>query len=482
MKKYEYHQPQTLAEAHGIMARLKGRAKYIAGGTDLMIRVKHRIIEPEALISLRGVEELRGFEYKGSLRFGSMTLFRELERNALIAERFQALAGAVSVLANPQVRNVATVGGNLCNAAPSADCAPPLMVMDAILTLEGTGGVRQAPVADFFTGPGKSCLEPDEILSFITIPEMEPHTGMAFFKIGRVSQDIAVVNAAALVVMEGKTCRKARIAVGAVAPTPLRIARAEEFLEGKKLTSETLEEMAGIVESEVRPITDVRSTETYRRTVSGVLVKRAVTQALKNLGSQGNGSEAKSGSVVSTVGHGSTQDRVAGLELLDACAIGTPLRKDVHFILNGHHVFGEVKSHQILLDVLRDTFGFKGAKLGCGQGECGACTVLVDGNPVDSCLYPAFEVSGKTVTTIEGLMGEGNKMHPLQEAFIQHGGIQCGFCTPGMILSSKALLDENPNPDEAAIRRGISGNLCRCTGYVQIVESIRQAALKEGRR
>ena len=479
MKKYEYYQPRTLSEAHGMMERLKGNARYIAGGTDLMIRLKQKIVESEALISLRDIEELRGLEYNGSLRIGSMTLFRDLERNTLITDNFQALAGAVSVLANPQVRNVATVGGNLCNAAPSAECAPPLLVMDAVLTLEGPGGVRQAPVADFFTGPGKSSMEPAEILSFITVPEMEPHTGTAFFKIGRVSQDIAIVNAAVLVVMDGETCRKARVAVGAVAPTPLRLFKTEEFLEGKKLIPEILEEMAAMVEEEVRPITDIRSTEAYRRTVSGVLVKRAVAQAVKNLNSGGSVSGPKGRTVVSKTGNGAAQGRVVDAGLSDACAIGTPLRKEIHFVLNGHHVFGEVKSHQVLLDVLRDTFGFKGAKQGCGQGECGACTVLVDGNPVDSCLYPAFEAAGKTVITIEGLMGEGNKMHPLQEAFIQHGGVQCGFCTPGMILSSKALLDENPNPDEEAIRRGISGNLCRCTGYVQIVESIKEAVLKK---
>ena len=479
MKKYEYYQPRTLSEAHGMMERLKGNARYIAGGTDLMIRLKQKIVEPEALISLRDIEELRGLEYNGSLRIGSMTLFRDLERNTLIKDNFQALAGAVSVLANPQVRNVATVGGNLCNAAPSAECAPPLLVMDAVLTLEGPGGIRQAPVADFFMGPGKSSMEPAEILSFITVPEMEPHTGTAFFKIGRVSQDIAIVNAAVLVVMDGETCRKARVAVGAVAPTPLRLFKTEEFLEGKKLIPEILEEMAAMVEEEVRPITDIRSTEAYRRTVSGVLVKRAVAQAVKNLNSGGSVSGPKGRTVVSKTGNGAAQGRVVDAGLSDACAIGTPLRKEIHFVLNGHHVFGEVKSHQVLLDVLRDTFGFKGAKQGCGQGECGACTVLVNGNPVDSCLYPAFEVAGKTVITIEGLMGEGNKMHPLQEAFIQHGGVQCGFCTPGMILSSKALLDENPNPDEEAIRRGISGNLCRCTGYVQIVESIKEAVLKK---
>jgi len=152
------------------------------------------------------------------------------------------------------------------------------------------------------------------------------------------------------------------------------------------------------------------------------------------------------------------------------------MKKIIDFTLNGRKVSAEVESHKMLLQVLRDTFQLTGTKDGCGQGECGACTVLVDGKSINSCLYPAFEVDGKSVTTIEGLVGEGNKLHPIQEAFVENGGIQCGFCTPGMIMSAKALLDENPDPTDEELKKGISGNLCRCTGYVQIVDSIRKAA------
>jgi len=151
------------------------------------------------------------------------------------------------------------------------------------------------------------------------------------------------------------------------------------------------------------------------------------------------------------------------------------MKKVINFTLNGYEVSAEVESHKMLLQVIRDEFQLTGTKEACGEGECGACTVLVDGISVDSCLYPAFEIDGKSVTTIEGLLEEGNKLHPIQEAFVENGGVQCGFCTPGMIMSAKALLDEIPNPSREEIKRGISGNLCRCTGYVQIVESIRAA-------
>lgn len=147
----------------------------------------------------------------------------------------------------------------------------------------------------------------------------------------------------------------------------------------------------------------------------------------------------------------------------------------VSFTLNGKIQELDVEPHELLLDVIRDRLGLTGAKRSCDVQVCGACTLLVDGRPVSACTTLAFEVRGKSVTTIEGL-AENGKLHPLQQAFIEHGGFQCGFCTPGMILASKALLDENPRPTEEELKHFMHGNICRCTGYKKIIESIMAAA------
>jgi carbon-monoxide dehydrogenase small subunit len=152
------------------------------------------------------------------------------------------------------------------------------------------------------------------------------------------------------------------------------------------------------------------------------------------------------------------------------------MKRTVSFILNGEPVRVEIEPYLFLLQLLRDGFGLTGAKEGCGMGDCGACTVLVDGKAINSCIFPAVEVEGRKITTIEGLADEQGNLHPLQKAFVENGAIQCGYCTPGMVLSAKALLDENPNPTEEEIQRGIAGNLCRCTGYLSIVRAIKAAS------
>lgn len=149
----------------------------------------------------------------------------------------------------------------------------------------------------------------------------------------------------------------------------------------------------------------------------------------------------------------------------------------LHFTLNGRPTEVEVEPYELLAEVLRERLGLIGTKIGCGEGECGACTVLVDGTSVLSCIYPAAKVQGRTVTTIEGL-SPGEALHPVQEAFIEHFAAQCGYCTPGFVMSTVALLREKPRPDREEILEGLSGNLCRCTGYYQIVEAVKKAVEK----
>jgi aerobic carbon-monoxide dehydrogenase small subunit len=149
------------------------------------------------------------------------------------------------------------------------------------------------------------------------------------------------------------------------------------------------------------------------------------------------------------------------------------MSKQITFTLNGNDLTVNIKEHLTLLELLRENLGLKGTKEGCGSGECGACTVIVNGQAVNACLFLAVEAHGKKITTIEGLAWPDGTLHPIQKSFVENGGIQCGFCSPGMLMSAKALLDENPNPTDEEIKHGLAGNICRCTGYVQILDSVK---------
>lgn len=155
------------------------------------------------------------------------------------------------------------------------------------------------------------------------------------------------------------------------------------------------------------------------------------------------------------------------------------MKEMITFMLNGEEIRVEVEPHWNLLQVLRDELGLLGTKEGCGVGECGACTVIVNGETINACILPVFEAEGKDITTIEGLADEEGRLDPLQQAFVEHGAVQCGFCTPGMILSAKALINNTPDPTDEDIKTAISGNLCRCTGYVQIIEAIKSVSERE---
>jgi len=279
VKGFDYFQPQSLEEALGLKKKIPG-SRFIAGGTDLMVQIRSRELKPSALISLRSIPDLSSIEINGSIRIGAMTTVTDLLYNPDLEHQAKLLVDAARRLGSPQIRNVATVGGNLCNCSPCADLALPLLVLEAKARIESVSGTQDIPLQKFFEGPGKSCLSPDQILTGIFIKPVSSNTKSVFLKKGRVKMDLAVASVALLLEMEGETCRKARVAAGSVAPVPLRLQKVEVLLEGKVLSPELADQAQRMAFESVAPISDVRSTEEYRRQIVGVYVKRGMAQIL----------------------------------------------------------------------------------------------------------------------------------------------------------------------------------------------------------
>ena len=281
--RFDHYQPRDLRDAISFMAKEGTQAQALAGGTDLIPRIKDRLVSLRYVVNIKDLTELQGMGMqKGGWRIGALTTIRTLETSPVIRQQYLPLAQAAAVLGSVQVRNIATVGGNLCHAVPSAETAPPLLALNAQATIIGHHGQRSLPLENFFLGPRRTVLQPGELLSDIVLPPQPERWGGVYLKLEhRQAMDLAIVGVAAFVALDAADrCEDCRIALGAVAPTPVRAKRAEEILRGEKITPAALAKAAEIGIGECQPIDDLRASRSYRCEMVKVLTQRALTEAL----------------------------------------------------------------------------------------------------------------------------------------------------------------------------------------------------------
>src|SRR6266849_40676 len=399
---FDYHAPATLSEAVALLTRYGEGAKVLSGGQSLLPLLKLRLGHAEHVVDIGRIPGLEYIKEEGGvLRIGGRTREAALEQSDLIRERYPILHDTVRVIADPLVRNLATVGGNLAHGDPGNDHPATMLALGAQVVAVGPSGERVIPIDKFFLGLFTTALQPDEILTEIRVPSPPPRTGGAYVKLERKVGDYATAAAAAQVTLGANgVFDHVGLALTNVGPTPVRSQDAEDALIGKRPTDAVIAEAARRAADASSPTPDRRGSVEYKRDMALVLAH-----------------------------------------------------------------------------LLRESFRLTGTHIGCDTTHCGACTVLLDGQPVKSCTVLAVQADGREVSTVEGLERDG-KLHPVQEGFWEKHGLQCGYCTPGMLMTGCALLARTKEPSEQDIREAISGNLCRCTGYVNIVQAIQYAAAK----
>jgi carbon-monoxide dehydrogenase medium subunit len=464
-----YITPRSLKGAVDLLGRYQGHARIVAGATDLILELERGVRrEVDTLIDITRIPglDLISLDEQGWVHLGPLVTHNHVAGSALIVERAYALARACWEVGAPQIRNRGTLAGNLITASPANDSITPLMALGAQVTLRSAAGQRVVPLEEFYSGVRKTALRADEVLTDIAFPVPAQQSRSAFIKFAlRRAQAVSVVNVAVVLRLSAEKVQHAAITLGAVAPTIIHAAEAEAFLEGKRLTARAMARAAELAADASQPIDDVRGSATFRRE----MVRVCTLRCLRSIAS---GREREGFPERPVMLWGAREPRVAtpagrGFE--------HEARTPIETTINGvKHVFttGQGKT---LLRLLREEAGLIGTKEGCAEGECGACTVFLDGMAVMACMVPAPRAHGAEVVTIEGL-AQGGLLHPVQQAFIDEGAVQCGYCTPGFILSGAKLLEERPQPTRWEVQQALTGNLCRCTGYYSIVAAIERAA------
>lgn len=287
LPEFEMFFPRTVEEACSLLCKYGEDAQLVAGGTDLFVKMKQRRLVPRILINIKKIPALNQIHYDAGegLRIGALTTVQSIQDSDVIKKKFRVLSQAAGVLGTPQIRNLGTLGGNLANASPSAEFAPPLLTLQALVRCVGPERERLVPMNEFFIAPGKSALRQGEWITEVRVPNPVTHAQAIYLKHSLRTMDVSMAGAAAFVHLDGGVCREVRIALGAVAPTPIRAGMAEAALTGKKLSGdsndrELLEEIGRIASDESHPIDDLRGFASYRRKVVGMLVRQGLEQVI----------------------------------------------------------------------------------------------------------------------------------------------------------------------------------------------------------
>jgi xanthine dehydrogenase iron-sulfur cluster and FAD-binding subunit A len=465
-----YLQPTSLDETLHVLHEHAGRARIVAGGTDVLVELQRGVRPTTTLIDitkLRDLKYVRSFD--GQIQLGALATHNDIVASTECVEHALPLAQACWEVGAPQIRTRATVAGNLITASPANDTITPLMALAAEVVLLSVEGERVVPLRDFYPGFRRTAIKPNELLREIRVPALQANQRGLFLKLGlRRAQAISVIDVAFVLTFDGDAptgqVSDAQITLGCLAPTIVHAETAEAFLSGQRLTPDVCQEAGQFACEDVKPIDDVRGSASYRRATLAALLAHGLQRIAD--GKEADGWPKRP--VLLETQEPGTKNQERGTDS------SVPFQGIIKTTINGQPYQLEGAQNKSLLNALRENAGLTGTKEGCAEGECGACTVWLNGQAVMSCLVPAAQAHGATITTIEGLAHDG-QLHPLQQAFINHAAVQCGYCIPGFLMAGSKLLEEIEQPSLEQVQIALSGNLCRCTGYRKILDAVLDA-------
>jgi len=466
---FKYVAPTELEQVLELLAEHGDDAKILAGGQSLGPMLNLRLVSPTVLIDINGVRELDHRSDEDAYTLGSLTRQSVLEDDPNLRNRQPLVAMTIPHIAHRPIRNRGTVGGSLVHADPAAEWGALVLALDAELSIVRHGApTRTVEAVSFFEGWLETAVSDDELLAQIRLPFWPSATGASYRGLARRHGDFALAAVACRLSLsaDGRITQP-RIAMIGVSDRPVRIFEAEDIIAQQVAESGLFDDAIELAAQSITPHSDLHASAEYRRTITKVLLREALEEALIDA-KRRHTQEREIPAVIplepATV---SAPDSIVSQKRV--CRISS--QKTVSITVNGQPVIRDVQSQTTLVDFLRHDLQLTGTHVGCEHGVCGACTVLIDGRAQRSCTLYAVQIDGTEIRTVEGL-ANGETLHPLQTAFDEHKALQCGYCTPGFLMSALDLLSREASPSEYQVREALSGSLCRCTGYEPIVNAV----------